>query len=244
MNKQKYWQFKNKSETSADLYLYVEIADWGCGYYTHSAQSFKQELDDLGDIDILNIYINSPGGDVFEGIAITNMLLRHKAHKKVYIDGLAASIASVIAMAGDEIHMPQNSMLMIHNAWTYTCGNSNDLRELADNLDKINDSIRKTYLKKAGSKLDEETLKSLLDKESWLTAQECFTYGLCDFIGEAINISNCIKKESSKMIKAYKNIPNNLLKIINPVENKKEDKEIEVLRNLTDSLLKNIKEAY
>ena len=202
----KYWKFKNKTSTEADLYLYIEIASWGAGYSAHSAQSFKQELDDLGEIETLNIYINSPGGDVFEGNTIMNMLKRKKCTKNVYIDGLAASIASVIAMAGDKIIMPNNAMMMIHNAWTYAIGNSKDLRKLADDLDKVNASIRQAYLDKAGDKLDEETLINLMDNETWLTAQECFDYGLCDVVGEDKNIA---AKFDLNLLNQYKNIPVN-----------------------------------
>ena len=202
----KYWEFKNKTSTEADLYLYIEIASWGAGYSAHSAQSFKQELDDLGEIETLNIYINSPGGDVFEGNTIMNMLKRKKCTKNVYIDGLAASIASVIAMAGDKIIMPSNAMMMIHNAWTYAIGNSKDLRKLADDLDKVNTSIRQAYLDKAGEKLDEETLITLMDNETWLTAQECFDYGLCDVVGEDKNIA---AKFDLNLLNQYKNIPVN-----------------------------------
>lgn len=202
----KYWEFKNKTSTEADLYLYIEIASWGAGYSAHSAQSFKQELDDLGEIETLNIYINSPGGDVFEGNTIMNMLKRKKCTKNVYIDGLAASIASVIAMAGDKIIMPSNAMMMIHNAWTYAIGNSKDLRKLADDLDKVNASIRQAYLDKAGDKLDEETLTTLMDNETWLTAQECFNYGLCDVVGEDKNIA---AKFDLNLLNQYKNIPVN-----------------------------------
>jgi len=202
----KYWEFKNKTSTEADLYLYIEIASWGAGYSAHSAQSFKQELDNLGEIETLNIYINSPGGDVFEGNTIMNMLKRKKCTKNVYIDGLAASIASVIAMAGDKIIMPSNAMMMIHNAWTYAIGNSKDLRKLADDLDKVNASIRQAYLDKAGDKLDEETLINLMDNETWLTAQECFDYGLCDVVGEDKNIA---AKFDLNLLNQYKNIPVN-----------------------------------
>lgn len=200
----KYWEFKNKTATEADLYLYIQIASWGAGYAAHSAQSFKQELDDLGTIDTLNIYINSPGGDVFEGNTIMNMLKRKKCVKNVHIDGLAASIASVIAMAGDKIIMPSNSMMMIHNAWAYAAGNSMELRKLADDLDKVNTSIRQTYLDKAGDKLDEETLIKLMDDETWLTAQECYDYGLCDQVGEDKNIA---AKFDLNVLNSYKNIP-------------------------------------
>lgn len=202
----KYWEFKNKTATEADLYLYIEIASWGGGYAAHSAQSFKQELDNLGDLDTLNIYINSPGGDVFEGNTIMNMLKRKKWIKNVYVDGLAASIASVIAMAGDKIIMPNNAMMMIHNAWTYAAGNSQELRKLADDLDKVNASIRQTYLDKAGDKLDEETLTTLMDNETWLTAQECYDYGLCDQVGEDKSVA---AKFDLNTLSNYRNTPVN-----------------------------------
>lgn len=228
----KYWEFKNKANNEADLYLYIEIASWGGGYAAHSAQSFKQELDDLGEIETLNIYINSPGGDVFEGVTIMNMLKRKKCTKNIYIDGLAASIASVIAMAGDNIIMPSNAMMMIHNAWTVAMGNSNEFRKLADDLEKINTSIRQAYLDKAGDKLDEETLINLMDNESWLTAQECFDYGLCDQVGENTSIA---AKFDLNVLNKYKNTPvNYVVEQVNAsknneieVENKEKQKEIE-----------------
>lgn len=229
----KYWEFKNKTSNEADLYLYIQIASWGGGYAAHSAQSFKQELDDLGQIDTLNIYINSPGGDVFEGNTIMNMLKRKKCTKNVYVDGLAASIASVIAMAGDKIIMPSNAMMMIHNAWTYVAGNSNELRKLADDLDKVNSSIRQVYLDKAGDKLDEETLITLMDNETWLTAQECYDYGLCDVVGEDTNIA---AKFDLNILSNYKNIPVNY--IIKQAENKNDNKE-----EIKENKLENEKKA-
>jgi len=220
MTNVKYWEFKNKTKEEADLYLYIEIASWGGGYAAHSAQSFKDELDSLGDINTLNVYINSPGGDVFEGTAITNMLKRHKAYVNVHVDGLAASIASVIAMSGDAIHMPKNAMMMIHNAWTYTWGNSNELRKIAEDLDKVNMSIKRTYLDKAGDKLSSDTITLLMDNETWLTAQECFDYGLCDVIEEEKQISANINNKFEDM---YKKIPKNLVA--------KDTKEIQDLKN-------------
>ena len=204
MSNNKYWEFKNIANNEADLYLYVEIASWGEGYEAHSLKSFKQELDDLGDIQTLNLYVNSPGGDVYQGISIMNMLKRHKATKNVYVDGLAGSIASVICMCGDKIVMPKNSVMMVHNAWTYTAGNSNDLRKLADDLDKVNCSIRQAYLDKAGDKLDEATIIDLMNKESWLTAEECYNYGLCDVVGDE---KNMVAKFDLKTLNKYKNVP-------------------------------------
>lgn len=201
----KYWEFMNKSADEADLYLYIEIASWGGGYAAHSAQSFKREMDALGGIKTLNIYINSPGGDVFEGNAIYNMLARKAktCQLNVYIDGLAASIASVIAMAG-KVHMPSNAMMMIHNAWCITYGNAKDLRDTANALDKIDVSLRQSYLSKAGDKLDDETLVDLMDNETWLTAQECLDYGLCD---EVIGEKQVAAKFDLGLFKNYKNVP-------------------------------------
>lgn len=208
MKNKKYWEFKNSTENETDLYLYTEIASWGEGYYAHSAKSFKEELDGLGDIGILNVYVNSPGGDVFEGIAIYNMLKRHKAHINVYIDGLAASIASVIAMAGDTVYMPSNAMMMIHNAWMFAVGDYNDLREAADNLEKINTSIKQSYMDRTKGNITEEDLTKLMDDETWLSAQECFDYGLCDEVEEEKEIAASI---DTKMLTRYKNTPRELL---------------------------------
>lgn len=185
----KYWEFKNQTAAEADLYLYIEIAWWGAGYAAHSAQSFKSELDGLGEIQTLNIFINSPGGDVFEALAIHNMLKRKKCLKNVYIDGLAASAASVVAMAGDRIIMPSNTMMMIHNPWTSGEGFSKDFRDIADRLDKAAESVRQTYLDKANGKIEEEDLKTLLDAETWLTAQECLSYGLCDEVSTSKQVA-------------------------------------------------------
>lgn len=218
----KFWEFKNKTDDEADLYLYIEIASWGGGYYAHSAKSFKQELDNLGDIKTLNVFINSPGGDVFEGVAIYNMLKRHKAHVNVHVDGLAASIASVIAMAADTIYMPSNAMMMIHNAWMFTAGDSNALREAADMLDKVNTSIRQSYLDKAGDAITEEDLTTLMDKESWLTAQECYDYGLCDVVGEAKQIAACTSKE---LFAKYRNVPDTFAKASKDVPKNTEDEQ-------------------
>jgi len=149
-------------------------------------------LKSLGDISVLNIYINSGGGDVFAGQAIYSMLKRHPAQKKVYIDGLAASIASVIAMAGDTVCMPRNAMMMIHKAWTMAIGNANDLRKLADDMDKIDESILTTYQAKTG--LEPEKLIEMVNAETWLTAEEAVVLGFADVIEESRQIAASIDK--------------------------------------------------
>lgn len=225
--KKKYWEFQNKSSDEADLYLYIEIASWGGGGYAHSAQSFKRELDALGDIKTLNVYINSPGGDVFEGSAIYNMLKRKAKVCNVYayIDGLAASISSVIPMGVTKIFMPSNAMMMVHKAWCYTAGNSNDLMNTAQALMKIDTSIKQAYLDRAGDKLDDETITDLMEKETWLTARECLDYGLCD---EVIDAKQVAAKFDDTILKNYKNVPENLRFDI------AEEKPEETMKNIKD----------
>lgn len=193
---------------SADIFIYGDIVSYRWDESDTSASSFKEDLDNLGDVSTINLYINSPGGSVFEGIAIHNMLKRHKAKVNVYIDALAASIASVIAMAGDTIYMPKNSMLMIHNPWTFTYGNAAELRKMADDLDRIGNSSKQTYLQKAGDKLTEEKLQEMLDAETWLSADEAFEYGLCDVVQEANQMAASINFD---LLQKYKNVPENLL---------------------------------
>lgn len=202
---QKFYSMK-QSETnkaSADINIYGPIVSYVWGDEEVSASTFKKELDDLGDVQNINLYINSPGGSVFEGITIHNMLVRHPANINVHIDGVAASIASVIAMAG-KIHMPKNSMLMIHNPWTFAMGNAKELRKQADDLDRIANSAIQTYLEKGGSKLDEDKLLQMLDEETWLSADDAFSYGLADEVGVESQVAACIDDE---IFKNYKNVP-------------------------------------
>lgn len=204
----------------ADVHIFGEIVSSGYEWSDSdtSATKFKQELDGLGDVNNINLHINSPGGSVFEGVAIGNMLKQHKANVNVYVDGLAASIASVIAMSGDAIFMPSNAMMMVHNPWSWAVGNSSDMRKTADTLDAIGASMKLTYLDKAGDKLDDETLTSLLDNETWLSAQQCIEYGLADEILPANQTAASI---SDDLFARYRNVPKAFQKtveepIINP----------------------------
>lgn len=207
--KNKFWEMKMSADgsNSADIFIYGDIVSYRWDESDTSASSFKEDLDNLGDVSTINLYINSPGGSVFEGIAIHNMLKRHKAKVNVYVDALAASIASVIAMAGDTIIMPKNSMLMIHNPWTFTWGNAAELRKAADDLDRIGNSSKQTYLQKAGDKLSEEKLQEMLDAETWLSADEAFEYGLCDVVEEANQMAASISED---FLSKYKNVPEQL----------------------------------
>lgn len=213
----KFWEMKMSAtnENSADIFIYGDIVRWVWEDWFPedvSANTFKDDLDAVGDVEVINLYINSPGGSVFEGIAIRNMLKRHKAKVKVYVDALAASIASVIATAGDEVYMYKNSMLMVHNAWTSATGNAAELRKAADDLDRISNSSKQSYLEKAGDKLTDEKLQELLDAETWLSADEAYQYGLCDVVLEANNMAASI---SDEYLSTYKNVPKQLMKTSN-----------------------------
>ena len=186
------WEIKQKAETDElDLYIYGDVENDGYDFWTGevirsetSANAFREALEENPGVVQINIYINSYGGSVFEGTAIYNQLKRHPAHKTVYIDGFACSIASVIAMAGDEVVMPRNAMMMVHNMWMGAVGNAAELRKAADDLDKINEAARTAYLEKAGDKLSPELIAQLEDDETWLTAEECIKYGLADRYAE------------------------------------------------------------
>ena len=206
--KKKFWNLKAFDEKTGELTLYGEISNetwWGDEV---TPKEFKADLDKLGGIDTLNIYINSPGGDVFAGQAIHSMLKRHKAHKNVYIDGLAASIASVIAMAGDTIFMPKNAMMMIHNPWTIGMGNSTEFRKLAEDLDKIRESLIAAY--EGHSALTRDEIISIMDAETWLTASECEEYGFCDVVQEEKQMAASIDKA---LLKRYQNTPQAFLNL-------------------------------
>src|SRR5205807_10307405 len=119
--------------------------------------------------------INSPGGDVFESIAIFNLLRSQKKPIEVRVDGLAASAASVLAMCGDEIIMGANAMMMVHNAWSFCMGYAADMRQMAENLDKISAVIAGTYSRRIKRSLAD--VAALMDAETWMTAQECLDAG-------------------------------------------------------------------
>ncbi len=189
-----------------DMYIYSDVQpDW---YDWHtdeivdsetSAEHFRKELEKAGNIEQINIYINSLGGSVMEGFGIYNQLRRHKAHKTVYIDGFACSIASVIAMAGDEIIMPSSAMMMIHAPLMCACGNASQLRKIADELDKISLSTMQAYLQKAGGKLTAEQLADMYVAEKYWSAAECIKMGLADRMADSdIDINAAIEALSDE----------------------------------------------
>jgi ATP-dependent Clp protease, protease subunit len=173
--------------SNAEIWIYEEIgAGWFGGL---SAKQFADDIKALGKLDTITVRINSPGGDVFDGVAIYNILKQNPARVVVNIDGLAASIASVIAMAGDEITMAENAMMMIHEAWTMAVGNAGDFRETADRLEKVNGVIRDTYARQTGDKAPPETIAELMTAETWMTAQEAMDYGLVHSLSDSMDMA-------------------------------------------------------
>lgn len=223
-----------------EIIIYGDIVSYQWDDTDVSATSFKDELDTLGDVNQLDVYINSGGGSVFEGIAIYNMLKRHKAKVNIYVDALAASIASVIAMSGDTIFMPKNSMMMIHNAWTYSVGNADELRKAADDLDRINESSNQAY-RERNLTISEDELQSLLDAETWLSADECLQYGLCD---EVIQSNEAVAQVSKHMLKTYQKAPETIENMVETPQkatiSDEERKKIQDYLQTVDTKLQNI----
>ena len=166
-------QFFAKAEKS-ELYIYDAIGQdyFGDGI---TAKSISDALKEFKPNSALDIYLNSPGGSVFEGIAIYNQLMRWGGKKTVHIDGLAASIASIIALCGNERRMASNALYMCHSAWSITVGNAKDMRKMADSLDKIDETLISTYVDRAGCK--ESDIRAWCDAETWMNADEAVSRG-------------------------------------------------------------------
>ena len=135
----------------------------------------------------INLRINSLGGDVFDGMAMYNVIKRREAKTTVYIEGIAASIATIIALGADEVVMAENSLFMIHNAWGGTMGESKDMRKTADTLDKITSELTDIYMKKTG--LSYDALAEMMDEETWLNANEAYELGFIDTISDSIKVA-------------------------------------------------------
>lgn len=184
---QKPWYRMEAKGDTAEIVIYDQIGQsmWGDGY---GAKKFNADIKALGSVKNINVRLNSPGGDVFDGQTIFNRLLAHKANVTIYIDGLAASIASVIAMAGDKVVMAENALFMIHNPWSFAMGTSEDMRATADVLDKVKDALLTAYTRK--SDLSDEKISALMDAETWMTAKEALEFGFVDEIGVGQDIQN------------------------------------------------------
>lgn len=189
----KFWEFKAAAEKKGELYLYGEISDvswWGDEV---TPAQFQKDLAALGDIDALDVYINSPGGDFFAGMAIYNMLKRHEAKVTVHVDGIAASAASLIAMSGDKIVMPKNATMMIHNSWALTAADKTKMRKLADELERIDGQQAGIYSSRTGKK--EAEILAWMDSERWMSGEEAVKDGFADELEPNKKIAACADAE-------------------------------------------------
>ncbi|HDX6503964.1 TPA: ATP-dependent Clp protease proteolytic subunit [Escherichia coli] len=196
-------------QSDADIYIYDEIGFWGV-----TAKQFISDLNALGDITHINLHINSPGGDVFEGIAIFNALKTHGASITVYVDGVAASMASVIAMVGNPVIMPENSFMMIHKPFGFTGGDAEDMRTYADLLDKVEAVLLPAYAQKTGKTTDE--IAAMLADETWMSGAECLAQGFADQVTPAVKAMACIQ---SKRTEEFKKMPESIRNMITPPRN-------------------------
>lgn len=225
----KFYEIKNIiPNTSADLYLYGEIVtddiDWWTGEKDKNLiglQSFKEELDNLGNISELNIYMNTPGGEVFVATTICSMLQRLKdSGTKIhtYVDGLCASAGTFILMMGDDVNIYENSVVMIHKPINWCYGNAIDFQKCIDVLDTIESSTMiPLYMKKA--KVDNTKIKELIDAESWLGAEQIDEIFTVNLIKEQKQVAACV----SDLFKKYKNVPKNFKNIIEGTKEPKFD---------------------
>ena len=191
-------EFKiNQKDDEAEVLLYDEI-----GFFGIDATSFINQFNQI-DAKTINLRINSPGGSVFDGIAIANAIERHKSNVIVHIDSLAASIASYIAMSGNEIRMAKNARIMIHEPFSIVLGTADDMRREAELLDGIGETIADAYTERSGQS-KKDVLKAMKD-ETWYTADEAKEFGLID------EIENTKKTENKFDLSVFNNVPDELI---------------------------------
>lgn len=202
VNQPKKYYSLHQQENTADIYIYGDITSYPWFEGDTSSYNLSQELQALDDVDNINIYLNSYGGEVAEGLAIYNSLKRHKAKITTIVDGFACSIASVIFAAGDERIMSDTSLLMIHNAWQYSAGNANELRKQADDLEKVTQASVNAYMSTVN--IEENDLKELLDNETWLSSSEAIEMGFATKLVEDKDnkvASQSIRRSLMQMVK-------------------------------------------
>ena len=196
------FQVRMAGPKTGELYLYDSIGEgfFGGGI---SARQVVDELKALGKVDKILVRINSEGGSVFDGFAIFNALDRHPARIEVDVDGMALSIASVIAMAGDEVRIAANGMMMVHDPHTMAHGSADEFRKQADLMDAVKANIADTYARRSGKPA--AAVADLMSAETWFTAAQAVDFGLADKVTEPL------KMAASFDVSKFKNAPRALL---------------------------------
>jgi len=197
--KTKKWYTMSASEDSklAEILIYDEIGYWGV-----TAKDFREDLKALGPVDQINLRLNSPGGSVIDGFAIFNTLKNHPANITTHIDGWAASMASIIAMAGDEVVMPSNAWMVIHKPWTLAVGDADDLRKNANILDAMEKDAINAYQLHAKD-LSEEIIAGHLEEEKWMNGEDAVALGYADTLAGDLEIAASLSVEKG----VFKNAP-------------------------------------
>lgn len=236
-NLKQFLTVKNETLTSADLYFYGDIvSDWWGAWadsdqYPEAIRDFLKEQEGKN----LNIYINSGGGSVFAGIAIYNMLKRHSGYKTVYVDGMAASIASVIALAGDRVIIPSNAFLMIHKPYAACIGNADECRKLASDLDAIETGILNIYKEHLADGVDIADIQKMVAEETWLNGEEAAKYFTVE-VGAA-------KEYAAKFtdtVSAYAKVPKEIIKSARAADNTAEKTAEKIKRVVIDGISKGV----
>jgi ATP-dependent Clp endopeptidase proteolytic subunit ClpP len=173
---------KENKPKAADISIYDEIGMWGV-----SASAFMRDLKSMGELDEINLSIHSPGGDVLDGWAIYNALKNNKARVTARVEGLAASMASVILMAADEIEIPENAYVMIHNPWGVAIGDAEELRDTAELLDKLGNGLVNAYASRTGN--DEDEIREMMSAETWMDGKEAVERGFADTLLNGVALS-------------------------------------------------------
>lgn len=203
-----WFNVKNKAGV-VDISIHDEI-----GLYGVNAKDFIDTLDKSASN--INISIHSPGGSAFDGMAMYNALKNHPAHVTTKVTGIAASAASIVLMAGDTIEMPEDAFIMIHNPWTFAMGESSDLRDTADMLDKMRDSLVNIYSKKTG--IDESELVDMLNNETWLNGTEALDKGFITNLLEPVKVA-ALSQEFAKHFASVPSELNNKFDAISRISN-------------------------
>ena len=220
MNK---WKIQNNTDNTADLYIYDEIGGW---WGENNPSDFRKELDELSGKH-LNIHISSPGGSVFDGNTIANLIKGRNGTTTAIIEGLCASIATQIALACNEVKIYKNSLFMIHRASCGAWGNSKDLMKQVKALETIDDILANTYVEKSDKTIEE--ILDYMDQETWFSASECIELGFANSVIE--EEKELVAKFDMKSIQNFKKVPTDFIKslenkvIKDPVDNLEIEKE-------------------
>lgn len=201
----------DEGSDEAEVFIYGDIGGWWGGV---TAEQFAKDIAAL-DVDTLNVRINSPGGIVFEGVAIYNALARHKANVIVHVEGIAASIASIIAMAGDEVRIAEGSRIMIHDPWSIVAGASVDLRAEADVLDGLKSDLIDIYAARTEQSRDD--LAAWMTDETWLSARDAVAKGFADEMTPAKKKPKESAHAQSTMFAYFRHAPSDLTDSDDPV---------------------------